>query len=69
MDSSKGAGEVALKMREIARKHKVPIVENKPLAREIFRSIDLNDVIGEDMYPQVAKIYAWLAANRQQQLS
>ena len=66
---AKGAGEVALKMREIARKHRVPIVENKPLARAIFRSIDLNEAIGEDMYPQVAKIYAWLATNHQQQLS
>ena len=63
---AKGAGDIALNMREVAKKHRVPIVENKPLAREIFRSIQLNDAITEAMYPQVAKIYAWLAANRRQ---
>ncbi len=61
---AKGSGEGALKMKEIARKHNVPIVENKPLARLIFKEIGLNRPISENMFPMVAKIYAWLAANK-----
>lgn len=61
---AKGAGDIALKMRKVARKHSVPIVENKPLARKIFRNIRINEVITEDLFPQVAKLYAWLSANK-----
>lgn len=61
---AKGSGELAQKMKEIARKHKVPVVENKPLARKIFKKVALNGAISEEMYPLVAKIYAWVAANK-----
>lgn len=59
---AKGSGDMAQKMKQVARKSRVPIVENKPLARAIFRKVSLNKAVTEDMYPLVAKIYAWLAA-------
>lgn len=54
---SKGAGENALKIREIARKHNIKMIENKALARAIFRDIDVNSGITPDYFSEVAKIY------------
>ncbi|MES9851148.1 MAG: flagellar biosynthesis protein FlhB [Candidatus Thiodiazotropha sp. L084R] len=53
---AKGAGELAWKMREVARLHQVPLVENKHLARRLFRSVDIDHPINEELYPIVAKI-------------
>lgn len=56
---AKGAGIVAEKIREIAREHNVPIVEDKPLARALFR-LELDSFIPEDLYVAVAKILAYI---------
>ena len=62
---AKGAGDLALKIREIARQHNVPIVENKKLARTLFKEVDINRAIPEEVFPVVAKILAWCFALRQ----
>jgi flagellar biosynthetic protein FlhB len=54
---AKGADLVAQKIKEIARKHGVPIIEDKPLARLLFK-LDLNSFIPPDLYKAVAKIIA-----------
>jgi flagellar biosynthetic protein FlhB len=56
---AKGAGAVAEKIREIARKHDVPIVEDKPLARSLFK-LELNSYVPETLYVAVAKILAYI---------
>lgn len=56
---AKGANEVALRIREIARNHSVPIVEDKPLARVLFK-LDLDASIPQDLYKAVAKILAYI---------
>lgn len=56
---AKGAGELALKMREIARRSGVPILENKPLARALFREIKIDGWIPEEHYAAVAKALVW----------
>jgi flagellar biosynthetic protein FlhB len=56
---AKGAGVVAEKIREIARKHNVPIVEDKPLARSLFK-LELNSFVPESLYIAVAKILAYI---------
>jgi flagellar biosynthetic protein FlhB len=53
---AKGAGELALSMRQVARIHHVPVVENKGLARALFNSVEIDHPIGEELYPLVAKI-------------
>ena len=53
---AKGADEVAAKMRELAFRHRVPVVEDPPLARRLFRSVDLDGYIPEDTYPLVAAV-------------
>ncbi|HPC47507.1 MAG TPA: EscU/YscU/HrcU family type III secretion system export apparatus switch protein, partial [Deltaproteobacteria bacterium] len=57
---AKGAGEVAQKIREIARGAGVPVVENKPLAQALYKSLDVGDVIPEDLYKAVAEILAYV---------
>ncbi len=56
---AKGAGFVAEKIKEIARSHGVSIVEDKPLARALFK-IELNTFIPEELYVAVAKILAYI---------
>lgn len=55
-----GADKVAEKIKEIAREHKVPIRENKPLARALYAQAEIGDVIPEDLYKAVAVILAQL---------
>lgn len=56
---AKGANEVAGRIREMARRHSVPIVEDKPLARLLFK-LDLEETIPQDLYKAVAKILAYI---------
>lgn len=53
---AKGVDKVALRIREVAKKHRIPIVENKLLARSLFESVDLEDFIHTEHYEAVAKI-------------
>ncbi|WP_244834847.1 fused FliR family export protein/FlhB family type III secretion system protein [Clostridium sp. BJN0001] len=55
---AKGADYIALKIKEKAKENDVPIVENKPLARLMYKQVELNKEIPEDMYQAVAEILA-----------
>ena len=57
---AKGADYIALRIREIAAEHDVPLVENKPLARTLFRSAEIGDFIPEDLYRAVAEVLAYV---------
>ena len=65
---AKGAGVVAEKIREVARTHDVPIVENKPLARTLFRELDINDFIPRELYKAVAEVLAYVYRLRGMQM-
>jgi flagellar biosynthesis protein FlhB len=54
---AKGADLVALRIREIAREHDVPIVENPPVAR-LLHKIDLGTSIPDELFRAVAEILA-----------
>ncbi|HBG20938.1 MAG TPA: flagellar biosynthesis protein FlhB [Desulfobulbaceae bacterium] len=54
---AKGADHLAMKIREIARENKVPIVENPPVARLLHR-LDLGQHVPEDLFKAVAEILA-----------
>ena len=62
---AKGSGKLAARMREAAREHHIPIVENRPLARELYKRISADQYVPEDLYPRVAKILIWVYAMRQ----
>jgi flagellar biosynthesis protein FlhB len=53
---AKGAGELALKMRIKAQQHRVPLQENKSLARSLFKRVQIDQPIHPETYSQVAAI-------------
>jgi flagellar biosynthesis protein FlhB len=62
---AKGAGELAARMRSLARRHGIPVVENRALARELFFHVDLEHPVPEELYPKVARILVWVFAQRE----
>lgn len=57
---AKGADLIAEKIKEIAKEHKIPIVENKPLARTIFKTMKLGQVIPRELYVAVAEVLSYV---------
>ncbi|MCD6532956.1 MAG: flagellar biosynthesis protein FlhB [Deltaproteobacteria bacterium] len=57
---AKGAGLMAEKIKKIAREHDVPVVENKALARLLFKTVELNQMIPETLYQAVAEVLAYI---------
>ena len=57
---AKGAGYVALKIKEEAAKYKVEIVENKVLARTLYYTVEIDQVIPPDLYEAVAEVLAFV---------
>ena len=58
MVTAKGADNMAMRIREIATEHHVPIMENKPLARALYAEVEIGDVIPEKYYEVMAVILA-----------
>lgn len=56
---AKGADHLAFRIREIAKEHQVPIVENKPVARALYKH-EVGDEIPEEMFTAVAEILAYV---------
>ncbi len=59
---ARGAGALALKIRERAREARVPVVEDQPLTRLLYRVCDLGDEIPAELYTAVARILAFVMA-------
>lgn len=62
---AKTSGRLAGRMRDAARLHQVPIVENKKLARALFKRVDIEASVPEDLFPSVARILVWVYMQRQ----
>jgi len=56
---AKGSGEMALRMRELARRSGVPTLENRPLARLLFRTVPLEGAVPPETYAEVARVLTW----------
>ena len=54
-----GADHLAFRIREIAREHHVPIVENKPVARALYK-MEVGAQVPEEMFKAVAEILAYV---------
>lgn len=61
-----GAGDLALRMRSVARQHHIPVVENPPLARSLYRLAETGGDLPQEHYAEVAKILVWVFAARAQ---
>ncbi|MAK62627.1 MAG: flagellar biosynthesis protein FlhB [Ponticaulis sp.] len=57
---AKGVDEVALRIREVAEAHDIPMVENPPLARALYANIEIDEVIPREHYEAVAKIISFV---------
>lgn len=57
---AKGMDEVALRIKEAARWHSIPIVENPPLAQALYRATEVGEAIPAKLYTAVAEILAFL---------
>ena len=57
---AKGAGAVAQRIRELAEANGVPIVENPPLARGLFKSVEIGQEIPSTFYAAVAEVLAFI---------
>ncbi len=57
---SKGADELALKIREEAKKHAIQIVENKPLARLLYEKVEVGNYVPREFFTVLAEVLATL---------
>lgn len=55
---AKGADNVALRIKELAKENDVPIIENKPLARLMYKELEIDQEVPAEMYQAVAEILA-----------
>ncbi len=57
---AKGLDDLALRMREAAQEHSVPVIENPPLARALYASAEVDEEIPLDHYEAVAKVIGFI---------
>lgn len=57
---AKGTDFMALRIKEIAMNYNIQIVENPPLARELYKKCNLGDIIPENLYKAVAEVLAFV---------
>jgi flagellar biosynthetic protein FlhB len=62
---AKGADEVAFKIMEIAREHKVEILRTPPLTRAVYHNTELGDEIPDGLYMAIAQVLAYVFQLRQ----
>ncbi|RZJ96897.1 MAG: flagellar biosynthesis protein FlhB [Brevundimonas sp.] len=61
---AKGVDALALRIREVAKEHKVPIVENVPLARALYAAVDIDETIPREHFEAAAKVIGFVMQGR-----
>lgn len=57
---AKGVDLIAKRIKEIARRHKVPLVEDKPLAQTLYKTVEIGREIPHKLYYAVAKVLSYV---------
>lgn len=57
---AKGVDAVAMRIRDVAKEHGVPIIENPPLARTLYAAVDVDEAIKPEHYKAVAQIIGYV---------
>lgn len=57
---AKGAGDIALRIRELGKEHRIPVLEAPPLARALYRHSEIGQHIPGTLYAAVAEVLAWV---------
>jgi len=61
---AKGVDALAMRIREVAKEHNVPIIENVPLARALYASVEVDAVIPKEHFEAAAKIIGFVFQSR-----
>lgn len=61
---AKGVDALALKIREVAREHNVPVIEDVPLARALYAVVEVDEVIPREHYEAAAKVIGFVLNSR-----
>ncbi|MEN5146419.1 flagellar biosynthesis protein FlhB [Brevundimonas diminuta] len=61
---AKGVDALALRIREVAKEHEVPIVENVPLARALYAAVEVDDIIPREHFEAAAKVIGFVMQQR-----
>ncbi|MCK5227322.1 MAG: flagellar biosynthesis protein FlhB [Desulfobulbaceae bacterium] len=61
---AKGAGVIAQRIREIAMEHNVPLVEDKPLAQALYKTVEVGETVPENLYQAVAEVLAYVYSQK-----
>jgi flagellar biosynthetic protein FlhB len=62
---AKGIDTLALKIREVAEEHQVPVVENPPLARALYASVEIDETIPAEHFQAVAQVIGFVMRLKQ----
>jgi len=65
---AKGVDYVAFKIKEIAENNKIPIIEDKPLARTLYKIVPVDGMIPAELYLAVAEILAYVYKQKNRML-
>ena len=57
---AKGADLIAEKIKTLARENNIPVIENKPLARTIYKTMKLGQVIPRELFVAVAEVLSYV---------
>jgi flagellar biosynthetic protein FlhB len=57
---AKGIDNIALKIREVAAEHRIPVVENPPLARALHATVEIDDEVPPEHYKAVAEVIGYV---------
>lgn len=57
---AKGADLIALRIKEVAKKHNIPLVENKSLAQTLYKTVEIGKEVPQKLYYAVAKILSYV---------
>lgn len=57
---AKGVDLIAENIKKVGEEHSIPVVENRPLARALYDSVEIGDLIPEELYEAVAEVLAYV---------
>jgi len=61
---AKGAGFMSRRIREVATRHGVPIMQSPALARALYKEVDIDAPVPEALYARLAPVYRWLFSRK-----
>jgi flagellar biosynthetic protein FlhB len=61
---AKGVDEVAQRIKQVAKEHDVPLMENKPLARALYAQVEIGESIPQELFHAVAEVLAFVYKTR-----